>query len=72
MASVAWPTDVPVVRAKWWAAERSPLPFHPPPPAARAAARPFTVAAIFSMDEAKATALAACSVDRTDASNVDA
>lgn len=60
---------MPVVRARWWAAERSPAAFHTPPSAARSAASPFTVAAIRSIAAASATATPACSALSNDASN---
>jgi hypothetical protein len=72
MASVAWPTEVPVVRARWWAAERAPVSFHAPVAAARAAARALSVAAIFSMAAASPTASAACSPDSTEGSKAAA
>ena len=48
----AWTTVVPVRRASWWAAERSPSARHEPVSATRAAARALTVAAIFSIRDA--------------------
>ncbi len=53
--SPAGRTEVPVVRARWAAAERAPASFHPSPAAERAAASPFTVAARFSIAAASAT-----------------
>ncbi len=47
--SPAWRTEVPVVRARWAAAERAPASFHPSPAAERAAANPLIVAARFSI-----------------------
>ena len=70
--SPAWPTDVPVVRARLCAAERSPACFQAPAAAQRAAASPLMVAAIFSMAAASPTASAACSADSTEGSNLAA
>jgi hypothetical protein len=68
MTSTAWATELPVARAKWWAAERSPLAFQPPPSATRAAASDFSVAAIPSIEAASSTACWASPADSTAAS----
>ena len=68
MAAAAWTTLVPVRRASWWAAERSPSVRHEPVSATRAAARPLTVAAIFSIRDACSTTSAAWAADSTAAS----
>ena len=60
---------VPVCRASWWAAERSPSARHDPVSATRAAARALTVAAIFSIRDACSTTSAAWAADSTAASN---
>lgn len=72
MASITWPTDVPVVRARWWAVERSPASFHAPASAQRTAARPLTVAAMRSMAPANSTTVEASAPLNSDGSKVAA
>jgi hypothetical protein len=63
MVSAAGPTVVPVVRARWWAAERSPERFHAPVSARRAAALALRVAPMASMAAAASTASPAWAPD---------
>ena len=69
MTAAAWTTLVPVRRANECAADRSPSIRHEPHSATRAAARPLTVAAIFSIRDACSTTSAAWAADSTAASN---
>ena len=68
MVAAACTTLVPVRRASWCAADRSPSFRHEPVSATRAAARPLTVAAIFSIRDACSTTAAAWDADSTAAS----
>ena len=68
MASTAWATELPVARARWWAADCSPVSFHAGPSATRAPASASSVAAIPSIDAASSTANSASAGDSTAAS----
>ena len=70
--SVACPTVLPVARARWEAAERSPTPFQARVSATRAAALALRVPTMASMAVAASTAPAAWSPESRDGSNAPA
>ena len=68
ITDAACTTDVPVRRASWCAADRSPSARHVPTSARRAAASPLRLAASFSIRDASSTTFSAWAADSKAAS----